>query len=93
MKLTMMLVLGFLLGMYAQTILTPTRYELQTAWHVVKPGETFWSIACDYFDEQEKYKNFNEFLYVVRKANEHLYRGKFLQIGDVVHVPLEVRVK
>lgn len=93
MKLTIACVMGFLLGMYAQTIITPARYEMQTAWHKVKPGETFWSIACDYFDEQQKYNNLNEFLYVVRKANEHQYRGKLLQIGDVVVVPLEVRVK
>ena len=93
MKLTVCCVLAFLVGMYAQTIITPARYSQQTAWHVVKAGETFWSIACDYFDEQDKYRNFNEFLYVVRKANEHQYRGKFLKIGDVVHIPLEVRIK
>ena len=72
----------------------PPRFEPVETWHVVKPGETFWSIACDYYDEQERYDNFSEWPYWVRKANEPYMRGKrFLQVGDVVGVPIEKRVK
>jgi len=92
MKLTIICVMAFLAGMYVQQLLYPPVYELQEQWHVVRPGETFWSIACDYFDQQDRYKHFGEWQHKCRKYNENL-RGKYLQIGDVVKVPLEVRVK
>ena len=71
----------------------PPRYELQTQWHSVKAGETLWSIACDYYDYQDRYKNMNEWSYWVRKANEHeLKKTKYLQIGTVLAIPLEKKV-
>jgi hypothetical protein len=72
----------------------PPKYELVTQWHQVKAGETIWSISCDYFDEQERYNNMNEWSYWVRKANEHeLKKTKFLQIGTVLAIPVEKKVK
>jgi hypothetical protein len=72
----------------------PPKYELETQWHKVRAGETIWSIACDYFDEQERYDNMNEWSYWVRKANEHeLKKTKFLQIGTVLAIPVEKKVK
>jgi hypothetical protein len=65
----------------------PTHYELDMQWHRVKAGETLWSISCDYFDYQQKFKNFNEWYYEVRQANDQ-YKYKHLQIGDVVNIPL-----
>ncbi|MBR6636504.1 MAG: LysM peptidoglycan-binding domain-containing protein [Phascolarctobacterium sp.] len=93
MKLTILCVLAFLAGMYVQQLLYPPVYQTQVAWHTVKAGETFWGIACEYFDQQQKYETLNEFLYDFRKANEHRFKGRFIQPGDVVYVPLKVRVK
>lgn len=93
MKLTIICVLAFLAGMYAQQLLQPPVYELQERWHRVAAGETMWNIACKYYDEQDKYKSFEEWQYHLRKYNDHTLRSKYLQIGDFVRVPLEVRVK
>ena len=72
----------------------PPKYELVETWHVVRPGETIWSIACDYYDEQQRYNDFGEWYYEVMRCNQHHLTGrKFLQVGDVVGVPVEKRVK
>lgn len=93
MRTALVCLLAFFAGMYFQLWLSPPVYELHEQWHVVKAGETFWSIGCDYFDQQDRITNLNEWIYHFRKYNDFNLRGKYLQIGDVVRVPLEVRVR
>lgn len=90
---TLIAIAAFFAGMYFQQFITPPVYELQEQWHTVKPGETFWSIGCDYFDQQDRIKNLSEWQYHFRKYNDFNLRSRFLQVGDVVRVPLEVRVR
>lgn len=72
----------------------PPKYELQPTWHKVQAGETFWSIACYYYDEQERFQSFDEWLYWVRKINADKMRGKkYLPIGMVLDIPIEKKVK
>ena len=90
------LCVGFLvwLAFHLVSWANPPSYELQPTWHVVKSGETFWSIACDYYDEQERFSDFQEWLWWVRKINADKMRGKkYLPVGMVLDIPIEKRVK
>lgn len=70
----------------------PKEYATKTVYHRVVAGDTVWDICEKHFSHQDKYKNFNEFVYVVRQANKMAQRPH-LQIGDIVEIPIIVEVK
>ncbi len=57
--------------------------------HVVRKGETVWSIAGIYADKQILY--FNEFVWTIRKANPQ--DSKFIYPGQVLQIPMKVYAK
>lgn len=61
-------------------------YHKHETWHKVTAGETVWDIATQYYDYQEKYRNFNEWRWVISEANN--LKGKHIQAGDLLVIPL-----
>ena len=57
--------------------------------HVVRSGETVWSIAGIYADKQILY--FNEFVWTINQANPK--QGKYIYPGQILTIPLKVYVK
>lgn len=68
------------------------KYETKTARYIVKNGDTVWDVAENYFLEQDKIKNFNEFVYMVRHRNGFTQSKRVLKVGDVLYIPLSKRV-
>ena len=60
-----------------------------TARHQVQAGETVFEIAGRHFERQNKYSDFNEFVYVIRQKN-NLLGNKVLHAGRVIEIPLIV---
>lgn len=58
-----------------------------TARHQVQVSETVWEIAEKHFDRQNKYKDMNEFVFVIRQKN-NLLGNKMLHAGRVIEIPL-----
>lgn len=54
--------------------------------HVVRSGETIWSIAGIYADKQILY--FNEFVWTINQANPK--QGKYIYPGQIIKIPLTV---
>lgn len=67
-------------------------YVLNTHYHRVTAGDTIWGICEDHYAEQDRYTYFNEFVYVVRQLNKMPNRP-YLQVGDVVEIPLYKEIK
>lgn len=65
----------------------PREYSMNKQAYLVKPRDTLWTIAEQYFDKQNKYRHFGEFVYSIGAYN-HL--GKYIYPGQVIIVPLEV---
>lgn len=61
--------------------------EYQYVTHTVKTGETVWNIAEQYAPAQAK--PFNEFVFEISDANK--LRGKYIQPGDRLTIPLWVK--
>lgn len=57
--------------------------------HVVRSGETVWSIAGIYADKQ--ILHFNEFVWTIRKANPQ--GSKHIYPGQTLHIPMKVYAK
>lgn len=66
-------------------------YVQRVEYYKVKSGDTVWEICEDYFDKQDRYRNFNEFVYVIRHINK-LPGRPHIQIGDIIEIPLYVEV-
>ena len=54
--------------------------------HVVRSGETIWSIAGIYVDKQILY--LDEFIWTINKANPN--KGKYIYPGQIIKIPLTV---
>lgn len=54
--------------------------------HVVRSGETIWSIAGIYADKQVLY--FDEFIWTINEANPN--KGKYIYPGQIIKIPLTV---
>ena len=54
--------------------------------HVVRSGETIWSIAGIYADKQILY--IDEFIWTINKANPN--KGKYIYPGQIIKIPLTV---
>lgn len=65
-------------------------YSCETIKYRVSSGDTIWRICNDCFDQQNRYKNFDEFVFYTRKSN-NLLGTKFIKPGDVVEVKLYTR--
>lgn len=66
------------------------QFSCQTTTYTVTAGDTLWGIAERYYGKQDKYRNFEEFLYeIIQKNNKKIV----LQIGDKVVIPLCKEVK
>lgn len=76
----------FVLG-YFVTLEPPTKTEYIE--HCVHTGETVWSIATEYADNQVK--PFNEFVYSIQHQNKLM--GRYIKPGDILIIPLAVPVK
>lgn len=63
--------------------------EYQYVTHTVQTGETVWEIAERLADCQ--CKPFNEFVYEISEKNN--LQGKYIRPGDVLIIPLWVRVR
>lgn len=64
-------------------------YEKTEKRVVVSAGQTIWGIAYKYYDQQNKYRSMDEFVYTITQRNGLM--GKFIHPGDIIVVPLEVR--
>ena len=54
--------------------------------HVVRSGETIWSIAGIYVDKQILY--LDEFIWTINEANPN--KGKYIYPGQIIKIPLTV---
>lgn len=68
-------------------------FETECQKVTVAPNDTVWKIAGNYFDKQDRYNNFDEFLYYVRKDNNLVgEKAKlYIQPGDVLIIKLNKR--
>ena len=66
-----------------------TEYQKVT----VAGNDTVWKIAENYFDKQDRYNNFDEFLYYVRKDNNLVGENAklYIQPGDELIIKLNKR--
>lgn len=76
----------------AYSMMDTTEYKMVEKKHTVSQGQTVWGIATKYIDQQDKVKDLNEWVYIIRKVN-HLEGQKLrnMQPGDVLTIPLEVK--
>lgn len=64
-----------------------TEYDTTTAYVEVQSKDTMWGIAERYFDRQDRYKHFGEFVHSIATYNG----DSRVYAGQVLRVPLEVR--
>lgn len=76
--LLLMAVACFLVGY------TTTEYTMHRVTHTVVAGDTLWGIATSYFDRQDRFDHFGEFVYSIQVENS----SPLLHVGDEVIVPL-----
>lgn len=62
-------------------------YTMNEQVYLVKPRDTLWTIAEQYFEKQNRYRHFGEFVFSIGKYNN---LGKYIYPGQVIIVPLEV---
>lgn len=61
-------------------------YQYSTVSHKVKGNETFWEIAEQYYDKQDRYR-FGEFVYAIRDANGGESK-QIIQPNETIVIPL-----
>lgn len=69
------------------TAMQPKEYSMNKQAYLVKPRDTLWTIAERYYDKQNKYRHFGEFVYSIGAYNR---LGKYIYPGQIIIVPLEV---
>ncbi len=67
-------------------------YETTEIKYVIRNGDTVWDVAENYFLEQDKIKNLNEFIYMVRRYNGLTQSKRVVQAGDVIYIPLSKKI-
>lgn len=65
-------------------------FEVHPVAYKVKSNDTIWRIAGHYYKEQERYKDYNEWVWTVRKHND-LLGPKFIYTGQVIYIPIYKR--
>lgn len=68
------------------------KYETTVIKHVIRNGDTVWDVAENYFLEQDKIKNLNEFIYMVRHRNGLTQSKRIVQVGDIIYIPLSKKI-
>ena len=61
--------------------------ETKTITYVVKAGETVWEYAEREFENQNRYRNLQDFVEAIRRNNGLM--GRNLQPGDTLDITLE----
>ena len=67
---------------------TATRVVTYQA-YTVAAGQTLWEIANSHLDKQDKTRDVRELVHDITEFNG--LRNKYLQPGDVIIIPLEVK--
>lgn len=65
-------------------------YFKSTEVHIVEPRETVWEIAGLYFERQNRYRHFGEFVYSIEQANGG---GGIIHPGQKLAIPLETELE
>lgn len=68
------------------------KYETTEVYHIMRKGDTVWDISENYFLRQDRIKNLNEFIYMVRRYNGLINTKRMVQPGDVLVIPLGRKV-
>lgn len=71
--------------MYPEYKTTEIRYTMRV-------GDTVWDVAENYFLDQDKIHNLNEFIYMVRHYNGLTQSRRVVQAGDVIYIPLSKKI-
>ena len=68
------------------------KYKTTEVRYIMRNGDTVWDVAENYFLEQDKIRNLNEFIYMVRHRNGLTQSKRIVNAGDVIYIPLSKKI-
>lgn len=84
-KLSVTRIIALFLGVVILATMVVLHWPKETMWiqeaHIVRTGETLWSIAGDLQDEGDVRKDVREIIWCIKKSNK-LQPNRFIQSGD-----------
>lgn len=84
-KLSVEMIIALFMGIVILVTMVVLHWPKETMWiqevHIVRTGETLWSIAGDLQDEGDVRKDVREIIWCIKKSNK-LQPNRFIQSGD-----------